>query len=770
MNQRTKWGNIPIRTIAMAIFAVFCIGSMLGVIISITAHAEQEDYYPEAFLDAVADADLSELTESDLYGLRVTVYEYDGDEYTITLNENNFSISKLFADVTYAFIALDLSDDMFDSNYAEKSLHINIDYTNNIYFTVYSSLELSYLNSEGEDIYDYYYSNDVYYPCSEDSEIITEGNYRYVNTADGAYIISYSFADNETYGSDTFAIPAAFSDGAHEVVGICSDAFWRLDNYYVDVEKIVIPEGVTTLFDRAFSYISLPVELPASLEYMTGDSFYGCNNELIFAQGSSFECEADIDTGFPSVIYKKLSDGKYELIYHDGTGTVTVKEGTVSIASGAFKAADSIILPTSLENISDDFLNLDNLASITVDDENPIFFDDNGVLYKKLENGSYRLVCYPWNKQAEEYTILDGTSTTEMYAFGEISGYSGEGTNGYSQENDYLKTLNIPESLETINIPYYSDVWEFGGPGLFGLCLEAINVDDANTVYCNGGDGTDGVLYKKLDGGKLELVRYPRSKAGDSYTVLSNTEEIGIGAFSHCDLKEIVLPEGVTVLNDYSLENCYDLETMVIPSTVNTIYDDLSYYYDDYYYINTVEPVFLVHRNSPAHLIFDEWGWLCGTEYQLVPDSDVISLTFNVKSGGRIGGTASTVALTSATGADIAVNVPYSADGGTASVSAAKGITYILTVTKPGHTAYINNSFAAGTDTLPERITLYAGDINADNAINAKDHAALTALFGKTSTDDEYTVNADFNEDGYINAKDRADIVANFGKSGTVVD
>ncbi len=153
-----------------------------------------------------------------------------------------------------------------------------------------------------------------------------------------------------------------------------------------------------------------------------------------------------------------------------------------------------------------------------------------------------------------------------------------------------------------------------------------------------------------------------------------------------------------------------------------------------------------------------------------VADSAALpQLNVSVISSGRVGGTPVSLLLTPAQGDLISVLAPYAAGSTSVSAQAAPG-TYVLSLTKPGHTSYIDRSFTVGTDSLPSSIELCAGDINADNAINAKDQAAMTELFGRAATDESYTISADFNEDGYINAKDRADIIANFGQQSVIVD
>lgn len=103
-----------------------------------------------------------------------------------------------------------------------------------------------------------------------------------------------------------------------------------------------------------------------------------------------------------------------------------------------------------------------------------------------------------------------------------------------------------------------------------------------------------------------------------------------------------------------------------------------------------------------------------------------------------------------------------------ASVTVKEG-NYRLIIERSGHLSYIDNSFAVGSDTI-DSVTLYAGDVNGDGVINAKDHASMNKAFAAKAGDSNFNVNADFNDDGFINAKDRSILCSNFGKTKTEKD
>ncbi|MGN0475470.1 MAG: leucine-rich repeat protein [Acutalibacteraceae bacterium] len=102
-------------------------------------------------------------------------------------------------------------------------------------------------------------------------------------------------------------------------------------------------------------------------------------------------------------------------------------------------------------------------------------------------------------------------------------------------------------------------------------------------------------------------------------------------------------------------------------------------------------------------------------------------------------------------------------------IPAVEGKSYTIIFYDYGCTMYVINNFVLGTDKLPETIEIYAGDINGDNIINAKDSAILSAAFGTRKGSDGFNSNADLNGDGIINAKDKAILSANFTRRSVEV-
>ena len=79
----------------------------------------------------------------------------------------------------------------------------------------------------------------------------------------------------------------------------------------------------------------------------------------------------------------------------------------------------------------------------------------------------------------------------------------------------------------------------------------------------------DGVLFDKH---KTKLIRYPTGKAGTSYTVPASVIVLGNRSFYHSDnLTSLILPDGLTTVEEGGLSFCTNLQTVYIPSSLTSI-------------------------------------------------------------------------------------------------------------------------------------------------------------------------------------------------------
>ena len=78
-----------------------------------------------------------------------------------------------------------------------------------------------------------------------------------------------------------------------------------------------------------------------------------------------------------------------------------------------------------------------------------------------------------------------------------------------------------------------------------------------------------GVLFDKH---KTKLIRYPAGKAGAPYTVPSSVKVLGRNSLSVSDkLTSLILPDGLTTVEDFALYACQKLKMVYIPSSLTSI-------------------------------------------------------------------------------------------------------------------------------------------------------------------------------------------------------
>lgn len=131
-----------------------------------------------------------------------------------------------------------------------------------------------------------------------------------------------------------------------------------------------------------------------------------------------------------------------------------------------------------------------------------------------------------------------------------------------------LKTIKLPKSYGATRNWRYEDMKVIGiefGMASFCYSLDTIILAQGNPYV----KLEDGVLYS-MDGSYL--ICYPAGKKDISYTAPSSLRIIGGGAISHNNyLKEIVLNEGLLMIDYWGIDGCINIEKVTLPSTIKKI-------------------------------------------------------------------------------------------------------------------------------------------------------------------------------------------------------
>ncbi len=249
----------------------------------------------------------------------------------------------------------------------------------------------------------------------------------------------------------------------------------------------------------------------------------------------------------------------------DNIEKITINEGITSIGENAFKGlnhvtevniADSVTyigryafsgcdsletltLPKNVSTIDVDAFSNTGIVEYNVSAENTTYFSNSGNLYYKDGLDKNVLFKYASGKTAKSFTI---PSTTDI-----ISSCAFEGC-------DTLTTITIPSSVSQIlYLAFYK-------------CpnLTKISVKSDNTNFT----AKNGVLFKKLSGGKFTLLYYPSGKTETTYTVPEKTTGIGDYAFfdnnqiSSIDFGNSVTSIGSRAFTNTALKSIYLSKTL----------------------------------------------------------------------------------------------------------------------------------------------------------------------------------------------------------------
>ena len=286
---------------------------------------------------------------------------------------------------------------------------------------------------------------------------------------------------------------------------------WK--NYKDNITTVVVEEGITSIGSYSFQYFSnlTSVSLPGTLKEIGSNAFSNCTglqqiqipDSVTFIWGSAFSyCT--------SLISIELPDG------------ITRLDGNTFC--GCSKLA-SVKLPAALQEIRmQDFSRCESLVSI-----------DLPATLKTIDgfDGCYSLESIVFPEGLEK---IDGFSSC------------------YS-----LTEVTIPASATYMN------------GNVFDNCksLQNIWVEDGNPNYCD----IDGVLHSK-DG--KTLISWPGGRSGH-YTICDGVEIMGRSAFSGGDLTSVTIPSSVTIAGGFC--SCKQLKSIVLPDNITVI--------DDYAFMNS---------------------------------------------------------------------------------------------------------------------------------------------------------------------------------------
>lgn len=302
------------------------------------------------------------------------------------------------------------------------------------------------------------------------------------------------------------------------VTSIGNYAFWNCQTH-----NIVIPNSVTHIGKYAFLQSQIQkVNISENVIEIGLGAFRYCKNLR--------EIDVDINNAnYSSVDGALFNNDMTTLIQYPGGKYVydgyTVPNGVTTIEryALAYTNLETINIPGCVSNIGNyAFSDSQYLQSINVAQDNLNYSSINGVLFDKTKDS---LITYPMGRHGV-YSIPDGTKYIKDAAF-----------SGCQK----LTAIIFPSSLMKI------------GSYAFQSCESLVSIDLP--------DGINEIKsFTFYNCTNLSFVNF-----GKNITTIEHN------AFAYCSaLQSVAIPEGVTAL-DRTFTGCNSMNTVTIPSTVNSI-------------------------------------------------------------------------------------------------------------------------------------------------------------------------------------------------------
>lgn len=318
----------------------------------------------------------------------------------------------------------------------------------------------------------------------------------------------------------------------------------EIESGITPLSSIVLPKGITTIGDDAFSYNTslTSIKIPNTVTTIGKRAFYGCTNLTSIEIPDSVTYIGDYCFWNCNRLQKIKLSKKIQTINQgllEGCSSLTeieIPEGVESIGYAAFKSCDkltTITLPASLTYITGSALTrLSRLTEVKVADGNNSFKFENGMLLSKDGKTMYMALL----------------TLTEINVPNGVVSIIGDGLSGSSATK-----IILPDTVSS----------NFGGAVFNGM-------NKLTTIELSGTSKNlklvDGNLYS-YDGKRF--IKYMGSSK--NFTVPEGVETLLSGCITK-SMTTLNLPSTLKVIEGWSLTGMSGVKLLNIPASVTTMY------------------------------------------------------------------------------------------------------------------------------------------------------------------------------------------------------
>lgn len=322
------------------------------------------------------------------------------------------------------------------------------------------------------------------------------------------------------------------------------------------LNSVKIEEGVTKVTSKEFSDCTnlTSITIPSTVTNINPNAFDRCTNlnEIILSNNKNYVMSEGM---------LKTSDETQIIFITAATlknsNTFIIPENTTKFETNisVYKNITQIQIPASLVKLGTAEIFPETINSVIVDSKNITFVSENGILYTK--DDKKLIMCYSKEKDiripegmlsisnhsfmqatnAENVTLPDSLVSIEGFAFAF--------GNNYKKIHIGKNTSDISPTFKVLN---YNGIVEIDSNNKYYTIKDNILYSkDEKTLVC--------ALYRIT--GKLEIAK--------------GVEKIKRWAFDAQSMDEVIIQEGLKIIENAAFSQCDRLKKIEIPSSVTTI-------------------------------------------------------------------------------------------------------------------------------------------------------------------------------------------------------